>query len=408
VPLYKVVKTWEDNNPNLSEVYKLQSNNTCIKSRVEIHKDNSKYGIEFTIDKTIPEFNKGAEKCNLNWTDSFPEFKNVLKGHHRTAWKQVLHEHFPEPVDATVPVPAEQDCNQEETFHQAIQLFIQQTVKEKKPRDRQYIYLQPGGDYVFQKPMMQTPVEYLRRFEEMIRMAEALPAGDMHPPNQALQLEWFYMSFHQEDRAKYVESGRHLIEETLKSLTEYYENIYNSQVADGSLAKKRKCQIKHCSRCDMRHEHCKRYDEKVCHVTEQRYGGDDRRNRWPERYKRPNFKWQDRGNSNRRDTYDKRDKKQDDKIPAEGNKKVFKPCLVHGPKSTHTSEECRKIPSNAKRQPYDRKRSHESHHNDARYTSEDDESHSSTDAPAPSEDPASASSGSKEHKDENYHLQASK
>jgi hypothetical protein len=54
---------------------------------------------------------------------------------------------------------------------------------------------------------MQTPVEHLRRFEEMIQMAEALPAGDMHLPNQALQLEWFYISFHQEDRANYVESG---------------------------------------------------------------------------------------------------------------------------------------------------------------------------------------------------------
>ncbi len=66
------MKTWEDNNPNLSEVYKLQSNNTHNKSQVEIHKDKGKYGIEFTIDKTIPEFNKGAEKCNLNnWSDSF-------------------------------------------------------------------------------------------------------------------------------------------------------------------------------------------------------------------------------------------------------------------------------------------------------------------------------------------------
>jgi hypothetical protein len=26
VPLYKVVKAWDDNGPNLSEVYKLQSN----------------------------------------------------------------------------------------------------------------------------------------------------------------------------------------------------------------------------------------------------------------------------------------------------------------------------------------------------------------------------------------------
>jgi hypothetical protein len=77
VPLYDVVKTWEDNDPNFSD-YKLQSNNTHNKSRVEIHKDNGKYGIEFTIDKTIPEFNKGAEKCDLNWTDSFTEFENVL------------------------------------------------------------------------------------------------------------------------------------------------------------------------------------------------------------------------------------------------------------------------------------------------------------------------------------------
>jgi hypothetical protein len=64
VPLYKVVKTWEDNDPNLSKVYKLQSNNTRNKSQVEIHKDKGKYGIEFIIEK----------KCNLNnWSNPFAE-----------------------------------------------------------------------------------------------------------------------------------------------------------------------------------------------------------------------------------------------------------------------------------------------------------------------------------------------
>jgi hypothetical protein len=177
-------------------------------------------------------------------------------------------------------------------------------------------------------------------------MAEALPAGDMHPPNQALQLEWFYMSFHQEDRAKYMESGRRLIEETLESLAEYFKNIYNSQVADGSLHKKCKRQIKQRVRRDMRHELHKRFDEKVRHTTEQCYGGDNHRNRRPERFQHPNFKWQDHGNTDRHDTYDKRDKKQDDKIPAERDKKVFKPCSVQGPKSKHTSEECYKNPRN--------------------------------------------------------------
>ncbi len=35
------------------------------------------YGIEFTIDKMNPKFNKGAEKCDLNWSDSFVEFENA-------------------------------------------------------------------------------------------------------------------------------------------------------------------------------------------------------------------------------------------------------------------------------------------------------------------------------------------
>jgi hypothetical protein len=133
---HMVIKAWDDNNPNLSEVYKLQNNDPENKSRIEIHKDNGTYGIEFTINKTIPEFNKGAEKCDLNWSDSFVEFKNVLQGHHKTAWKQVIHEHFAEPVDAMVPVPATQDRSLEENFHQMIKLFIQKTLNKKKPRDR--------------------------------------------------------------------------------------------------------------------------------------------------------------------------------------------------------------------------------------------------------------------------------
>ncbi len=185
----------------------------------------------------IPEFNKGTEKCDLNWSDFFAEFKNVLQGHHKTAWKQVLHEHFPEPVNAMVPVPATQDRSSEENFHWGIQLFIQQMLNKKKPRDRQNIYMQPGGDHVFQKTMMQSPVDHLWRFKEMIRMAEALPAGDMHPPNKVLQLEWFYMPFHKEDRAKYVKSSQGLSDKTLQSVAEYSKNIFDLQVADGSLAK---------------------------------------------------------------------------------------------------------------------------------------------------------------------------
>jgi hypothetical protein len=240
----------------------------------------------------------------------------------------------------------------------------------------------------------------------MIWMAAVLPAGDMHPPNQALQLEWFYMSFHEEDRAKYVESGRRLSDETLELLAKYFDNIFNSQVADGSLAKKRKRQIEQRVRRKMRHELHKKYNEKVQQVTERRYGGGGRHNKWPKQYRRSNLKWQDCGSQDCCDTYDK---KQDDKIPCDRSEKAFKPCSVHGLKSKHTSEECYKNPRNEKHQVQDRKHPHEMHHNNARYTSNDDESRSSMNTPVPSEDPASASSGSKkDHEEENYQLHVSK
>jgi hypothetical protein len=308
-----------------------------------------------------------------------------------------------------VPVPTTQDCSLEENFHRAIQLFIQQTLNKKKPRDRQYIYLQPGGDYVFQKLMMQSPVEHLRQFKEMIWTAEALPAGDMHPPNQVLQLEWFYMSFHKEDRAKCIESGRCLSNETLKSVAEYFKNIFNLQVADGSLAKKHERQIEQGVRREMRHKLRKRYNEKVRLVAEQSHGGDGRHSRQGSKYHRHDYKWQDRNDSGHHDNYDKHNKKREHKTPSNCGNKVFKPCSVHGPKSKHTSKECYKNPKNDKRQLQDKKHHYEAHHNSACYTSDDDKLRLITATPVPSEDPASASSESKKtHKDENYHLHVDK
>jgi hypothetical protein len=51
---------------------------------------------------------------------------------------------------------------------------------------------------------------------------------------------------------------------------------------------------------------------------------------------------------------------------------------------------------------------YEVHHNNACYTSDDDELRATVDMPVPSEDPASASSEGKNHEDENYHLHVDK
>jgi hypothetical protein len=103
------------------------------KVKAEVHQDSGKYGIKFTLDKTIPELD-GSQKNNLNWAHSFVEFENVLQGQYKTAWKQVLHKIFPEPDDPAM-VPAEHDHSLTENFHRAIELFIKTAIHKEKPWD---------------------------------------------------------------------------------------------------------------------------------------------------------------------------------------------------------------------------------------------------------------------------------
>ena len=56
-PLFKLQKMWNERT-NLPEVYTLFSPNPTNKSKSEIHKDNGLLDLEWTVDKTIPDFDK--------------------------------------------------------------------------------------------------------------------------------------------------------------------------------------------------------------------------------------------------------------------------------------------------------------------------------------------------------------
>ena len=54
-------------------------------------------------------------------------------------------------------------------------------------------------------------------------------------PNESLTLEWFYMTFHKSERDQFIMLGRRLIDETIESVTEYFESIYNIKKSNGKL-----------------------------------------------------------------------------------------------------------------------------------------------------------------------------
>jgi hypothetical protein len=67
----------------------------------------------------------------------------------------------------------------------------------------------------------------------MLRITKLLPEGDIPTPNAALQVQWFYMSFHGSDCVEYVRIGHNLSGKTLQTLAKYFESIFLARISDG-------------------------------------------------------------------------------------------------------------------------------------------------------------------------------
>ncbi len=193
----------------------------------------------------------------------------MLKGQYKTAWKQVVHEHFPEPTNPK-NVPVKQDCSRGTNFRCAVELFITKVLHEKKPQDWQYIYMMPGGNHNVQKKIKTSPIDHLHKWEEMMRVMGLLPEGDILMPNARLQVECFYMTFHKSDCAQYVQSGQKLSGKTLQTVAEYFQLVHETRENDGSLMphqiKKIQAEAKPKSCCELKEQ----YACKKCLLSAQR------------------------------------------------------------------------------------------------------------------------------------------
>ena len=106
--------------------------------------------MEFFLEKTLPEFNQAGTRLNWSWSESFSAFENVLGDGYYTTWLEALTNHFPKPQENKPKATRElKRGNKKENFYRAISIFICKILGDQKPCDRQYIYMQLGGDYPF-------------------------------------------------------------------------------------------------------------------------------------------------------------------------------------------------------------------------------------------------------------------
>jgi hypothetical protein len=225
-PIFLLERKWDDTT-KLPEKYKFQGRN----AKAEVCIDSGTLGIEFFLEKTLAQFNQAGTRLNWSWEEAFSEFENVLGDSYRTTWNEVLNEHFAEPLEEVSTVSRAK----KEDFDRAIDLFIKKTLDNRKPRDLQYIYMAPGGDYRLAKDLLTSPRVHSHRFKEMLRIAELLPAGDIQKPSEGLALQWYYMSYHKSDREKFVLSGKTLDDETIESVTTFFQALFEQRKLDGTI-----------------------------------------------------------------------------------------------------------------------------------------------------------------------------
>ncbi len=146
-PIFLLERTWDDNT-KLPEKYKFQG--TTTRNKAEVHIDSGTLGMEFFLERTLLEFNQAGTRLDWSGSESFLEFKNVIGDRYHTTWLKVLTNHFPEPLENVPKATRElKRHDKEENFYCVIFIFICKILGDQKPCDRQYIYMQLGGDYPF-------------------------------------------------------------------------------------------------------------------------------------------------------------------------------------------------------------------------------------------------------------------
>jgi hypothetical protein len=216
----------------------------------------------------------------------------------------------------------------------------------------------------------------------MLRITELLPPGETPPPSEKLAVQWYYMTYHRADRHEYVKSGKKLADETIESLSAYFQSLFAQRKIDGTLERyeverlrkraqrtlasdlreKREARRPTHARRETRERERGRHDGRRSH----RHGSSDRRNddRRRDAYGRSGRDGRDRRNnqpnSGDRDGGGDRERRRngDDRGAAPGK----------------TSWKKHRDDKKHQRDDRDRRKKVEAHHADNRYTSSDDES----------------------------------
>jgi hypothetical protein len=111
--IFSQERLWDDTT-KLQEKFKFSGR----AGKAEVHVDSGSLGMEFFYEKTLPDLIQAATKLDWDWYETFSQFKNVVEGSYKTAWRKVVRNHF---SDESISIETQ---NNKAGFYKAMHIFV--------------------------------------------------------------------------------------------------------------------------------------------------------------------------------------------------------------------------------------------------------------------------------------------
>jgi hypothetical protein len=202
---------------------------------------------EFLLAETERKFMIAKKAHSWGNKELFDNFAKCLKGQVATIWEEVFADKYPD-EDALTTHEFDKPEGALDAFHTRL-------LNCKNGRDVMLRYLERN----VQKDPFGGSVTHLRRFKEVLRHAMKLPKGNKTDPNEAEIVEWYYLSFCQAHRKKYLAAGLTLKNTSLEKITEFMRLQMENDLKTGVLTRLRRAS--RARRSDRRRDCDRRRDD---------------------------------------------------------------------------------------------------------------------------------------------------
>lgn len=173
---------------------------------IEVTPDLGKYGIEFLLALTMPQYNTPRKEQEWTGKEMFDHFSQVVTSDSKTDWEETLKQDYHGETEGTG-----------QNWTNAMDKFMRRYLNCHKPRDIMLRFMEGRCT----KKALMPVIVHMCCWKESLHHMKKLPKGVKPNPMEEEIKEWFYRSFCKPHHREFIVAGNKLDNKTIKDSGEF-------------------------------------------------------------------------------------------------------------------------------------------------------------------------------------------